>query len=337
MANFISTAPVAPEEYDLFIRPFLDDPRITDLPFDFINTKFVDRKAYFNTDFTGTAYEKVTCGWNYAGGIGFTSKDVIPVEIALAIEQCYEPLIKTIFANGLPDGWERGTLSPEVRDMMQSFMANGFNLNLLQLLFLGDTSLSTNPYQISDGIYKRLAAGALAGDGTVDANVALNSTTLNQTNFLATMLAVYDKAPARMLRSIRSNQSKLRWIWTDKVYAAYLAFVAEKTQNTAGVLQRDTIVNGLTLNEFLGIPIVVVPFVDDALLSDFPTGSPAAGTDPYRVILTDPSNHKVYMDANGFTKLHTWYSDDDDVYRAAVSALFYYQYGYGDLNLFSGF
>lgn len=337
MANFIETAPVAPAEYDLFIRPFLDDPRITDLPFDFINTKFVDRKAYFNTDFTGTAYEKVLCGWTYSGGIGFTEKDIVPVELALAIEQCYTPLIRTIFANGLPDGWERGTLSVEVKDLMQKFLAEQFNTNLLQLLFLGDDALSTNPYQISDGIYKRLQEGVIAGDGTVDANVTLNSTTLNEANFLTTMLSIYNQAPSRMLRNIRSNKSKLRWIWTDKVYAAYLAFVAEKTQNTAGVIQRDSIVNGLELNSFLGIPITVVPFVDDALASDFPTGSPAAGTDPYRVILTDPSNHKVYLDNGGFTKIHMWYGDKDDKVYAVVSALFFYQYGYGDLNLFSGF
>lgn len=337
MANFIETAPVAPAEYDLFIRPFLDDPRITDLPFDFINTKFVDRKAYFNTDFTGTAYEKVTCGWTYAGGVGFTEKDIIPVELALAIEQCYEPLMKTIFANGFPDGWERGKLSPEVRELMQKFLADGFNLNLLQLLFLGDDSLSTNPYQISDGIYKRLQEGALAGDGTVDANVTLNATTLNTTNFHNTMMSIYAQMPNRMKRSARSNKSRLRWIWTDLVYAAYEAFISATTQTNAGIIQREGIVGGISLNQYLGIPITVVPFVDDALLADFPTGSPATGTDPYRVILTDPSNHKVYMDNGGFTKIHTWYSDDDDKYRAAVSALFFYQYGYGDLNLFSGF
>ena len=337
MANFITSAPVAPAEYDLFIRPFLDDPRITDLPFDFINTKFVDRKAYFNTDFTGTAYEKVLCGWTYSGGIGFTEKDIIPVELALAVEQCYTPLIRTIFANGLPDGWERGTLSPEVKDLMQKFMADGFNSNLLQLLFLGDDSLSANPYQISDGIYKRLQEGVVAGDGTVDANVTLDATTLNTANFHNTMMSIYQQMPGRMRRKARSMKSQLRWIWTDSVYAAYEAFIAATTQNTAGVIQRDGIVGGISLTTYLGIPITVVPFVDDALLSDFPTGSPATGTDPYRVILTDPSNHKVYLDANGFTNIHTWYENKDDKYYATVSALFFYQYGYGDLNLYSGF
>lgn len=337
MANFIETAPTAPEEYDLFIRPFLDDPQITELPFDFINTKFVNRKLYFDSDLTGSAYKKVLCGWTFDGATSFTSKDLIPVEVARGIEQCYTPLINTIFANGLPDGWERGTLSPEVRDYMQLKLAHSFNRNLVQILFLGDDALSNNPYKIKDGIYKSLQEGATAADGTVDANVTLNATTLNTTNFHDTMMSVYNEMPGRMRRIARSKKSMLRWIWTDSVYAAYEAFIAVKTQNTAGVIQRDGIVGGISLTEYLGIPITVVPIVDDSLASDFTTGSPAVTDSPYRVILTDPSNHKVLLDGDGFKKIHMWYEDKDDKVYAVVSALFEYKYGYGDLNLFSGF
>ena len=88
----------------------------------------------------------------------------------------------------MPDGWQRGTLSPEVKNLMQDKLLDTFNLNLLRLAFLGDDALSIDPYQITDGIYKRLQEGAAAADGTVDANVALTATSLNKDNFLTTML-----------------------------------------------------------------------------------------------------------------------------------------------------
>lgn len=337
MANFIETAPVAPIDYELFIQPFLDDPRIDELPFDIINTKFVDRKMYFDTDFDGTATEKTTCGWTFSPGIGFTSKDLQPKELQLGIQQCYTPLIRTIFANGLPDGWQRGTLSPEVKNLMQSKLADTFNLNLLRLAFLGDDALPTDPYKITDGLYKRLQEGAIAGDGTVDAGVALTSTSLNKDNFLTTMLSIYEKMPSRMRRIVRSRKTELVWIWTDHVYAAYQAFVWQQTQTNAGIIQRESILNGDDMNTFLGIPILVVPYIDDALAVDFPAGSPNVGEDPYRVVLTRADNHKILLDANGFKDIHMWYEDKDDQVYAVVSALFFYQYAYGHFNLYSGF
>lgn len=338
MANFIDTgAPEAPEEYELLIQPFLDDPLITDLPFDFINTKFQNRKMYFGGELSGAAYKKEACGWNFDGGVGFTSKDLVPVEIARAIEQCYVPLINTIYAKGLPDGWQRGELSPEVKEYMQSQLANSFNNNLVKILFLGDTALSNNPYKIKNGVYKRLETGAhVDNDGTIDASVALNSTSLNEANFHTTMLSIYAKMPSRMSRIARNKKAELVWIWTDRVYAAYLAFLQSKTQNTAGVIQRDGIVNGVAEDSYMGHKIVVVPIVDDALKADFSTGSPADGEFPYRVILTKADNHKVLMDNGGFKNIQTWYEKKDDKYYATVSALMEYVYAYGYYNLYSG-
>lgn len=336
MANFITSAPAAPVDYELFIRPFLEDPQIDTLPFNLIDTKFVNRKLYFNTDFTGVAHEKTACGWDFQGGIGFTEKDLTPKELELSIEQCYIPLIHTIFADNLPDGWRRGELSPEVKEYMQRELAHGFNLNLLQLLMLGDDALSINPYKIKDGMYKRLSEGAIAGDGTVDANVTLDATTLNQTNFFNTMLQIYNAAPSRMRRILVSRKTELTWIWTDRVYASYVAFMTTQTQTNAGIIQREGIENGLEFNKFMGIPILVVPWVDDALASDFPAGSPNVGDDPYRVILTFAKNHYVLLDGSGFKDIDIWYEKKDQKVYATVAALFEYQYAYGDMNVFSG-
>lgn len=333
MANVIaSPATVAALEYQVYMKPLLEDPMIDTLPFDFIVGKFLNRELYFNTQLDKISYKKVACGWDFKGGATFTKKTITPVEIAAPVEQCYRELINTIFAQGLPDGWERGTLSPEVINFMREQQRYAFNRDLLTILFLGDEAHSNPYYAIKDGIYKKLAEGVAAVDGTVDAGVTLDATTLSSSNFFNTMYAVYDKR-TRFMRS----KDRLVWIWTESVHDAYLTYLEKSTQGTAGVVQREHIEEGIDSKRFLGIDIVVVSIVDERLEADFVSGSPAAVENPYRVILTDPTNHKVLLDGNGFTEQEVWYEKKDDKYYLAGSALFEYEYGYGDLNVVAGF
>lgn len=335
MANVIvNPAEQATQEYDVYVKPLLDDPQIQALPFDIIVSKFVNRELYFNTQLDKISVKKVDCGWTFNGGATFTKKTVTPVEIAAAVEQCYVDLVNTIFAYGLPDGWERGTLSAEVIKFMLDQRQYAFNRDLLTTLFLGDEANGVAYYAMNDGIYKKLAAGAAAADGTVDANVTLNSTTLNATNFFATLKSIFDLQP-RLLKGIPKNNRV--WIWTESVYDAYTNYLYVSTQTNAGIIQRETVVNGIDETQFMGIPILVVPIVDERLEADFTTGSPLAVTDPYRVILTAPTNHKILLDADGLMKTNQWYNPDLDLYRMTGSALFDYEYGYGELNVYSGF
>lgn len=334
MANVITSVTASSSlEYEIFLKPLLDDPQIQNLPFDFIVGKFQSRDLYFNTQLDKISEKKVACGWTYNGGATFTKKTITPVEIAAAVEQCYTPLVDTVFAGNLPDGWQRGMLSPEVIDFMVTQRNYAFNRDLLTILFLGDEANAVSYYAIKDGIYKKLDAGATAADGTVDAG-ALTSTSLNTTNFFTTMKAVYD-AQSRFLKSIPKPRKV--WIWTESVYDAYLAYLYVSTQTNAGAIQRESIEAGLQPTSFMGIPIVVVPIVDERLEADFTTGSPLAVTNPYRVILTDPTNHKVLLDGSGLMEVNAWYSNDDDKYRIAGSCLFEYEYGYGALNVIAGF
>lgn len=334
MANVIaSPATTAALEYEVYIKPLLDDPQIQSLPFDFIVGKFIGRELYFNTQLDKISYKKIACGWDFKGGATFTKKTVTPVEVAAPVEQCYRELINTIFAQGLPDGWERGSLSPEVINFMREQQRYAFNRDLLTTLFLGDESNAVSYYAINDGIYKKLATGAAASDGTVDAG-ALTATSLNATNFFATMKAVYDAQP-RLLKGV-PKPNKL-WIWTESVYELYVNYLYVSTQTNAGIIQRESIESGLEAAQFMGIPILVVPIVDERLEDDFVTGSPLAVVDPYRVILTKPDNHKVIMDGSGLMEQEVWYEKKDDKYYLAGSALLDYEYGYGELNVFAGF
>lgn len=334
MANVINTVPVQETEgYNLYVKPLLDDPQIQSLPFDMLVGPFKNHELYFTQNLDKISSKKVACGWNFNGSTDVTKKTLVPVEIEAAVEQCYTPLINTIYAGGLPDGWRRGELSAEVLAFMATQQQYAFNRDLLSFLFLGDTISAVPYYTPFDGIYKKLKAGANASDGTVFAG-AITASDLNATNFFATMKGIYD-AQNRQLKGVAKNLKT--WIWTEAVYDAYLNYLYVSTQTNAGIIQRESIVNGLEANFFLNIPILVVPIVDERLEEDFLTGSPAAPTNPYRVILTDPSNHKLLMDANGLAQQEAWYERKDDTYYLIGSALIAYEYGFGDLNVIAGF
>lgn len=333
MANVItSIAEQATEKYDLYVKPLLDDPKINALPFDIMVGEFKNRELYFTNNLDKITVKKVTCGWDFKTGLAVTKKTVTPIEVAAAIEQCYDELQNTIFAGGLKTGFQRGELTPEVIDWLLTQREYSFNRDLLSFVFLGDESISDTYYSNMDGFYTKLAAGVVAVDGTVDAG-ALTSSNLNTTNFFTTMNAVYN-AQSRQLKRI-SKTDKV-WIWTQSVYDKYLAYLYASTQTNAGLIQRESIEAGLTPTSFMGIPIFVPEIVDERLEADFLDASDNV-IDPYRVVLTVGSNHKIVLDADGFMKTQTWYSQDTDKYRVSGSALLAYEYGYGDLNVIAGF
>jgi hypothetical protein len=332
MANVITSVAVqAKPEFELFLKPLLDDPKINQLPFDLIVGKYQGQELYFNTQLDKITSKKVTCGWDFSGSASFTKKTITPVEVQAAVEACYDVLKETIFANGLADGWKRGELSPEILNFLSEQRAYAFNRDMLSFLYLGDTVSSTPYYTVLDGIYKKLKAGANAVDGTVDAG-AVDATDMNATNFFDTMKAIYD-SQTRFLKQIE-KPGKV-WIWTEEVYDAYINYLYKSTQTNAGIIQRESIVAGLSETVFMGIPIVVAKIVDERLESDFVDSSGVIN--PFRIILTTGSNHKILLDANGFMEELAWYEKKDDTYYLAGSALLAYEYGYGELNVIAGF
>jgi hypothetical protein len=335
MANLITTVPsIETQEYDLYIKPLQNDPLISALPFDFVYGN-MPREIFFNNNTDKITGAKSSCGWSFKGdAVTFTKKTLTPIELQAPVEQCYSVLLKKLFGDKLPDGALRGELSTEVIEFMVTQQSYGFNRDLLSILFLGDTGVAADDYYVlMNGIYAKLLAGVAAVDGTVDAGVTLNSTTLNTTDFLNTMKQVHD-AQSRLLKNVPKRDKV--WIWTQATYDLYIAYLQAKTQTTAGVIQTSYVTDGLEVNAFLGIPIVVLPIVDERLETDFLTGSPAAPDDPYRTILTTPSNHVILMDGTAFQNANVWYEKKEDKVYAVGSALIDYQYGYGELNVIAG-
>ena len=332
MANVInSVALQAKPEFELYLKPLLDDPQINQLPFDIIVGKYQGQELYFNTQLDKITTKKVTCGWTFSGSSAFTKKTITPVELQASVEACYDVLKETIFAKGLPDGWKRGELSPEILNFLAEERAYAFNRDMLSFTFLGDTVSSTPYYTPLDGVYKKLRAGANATDGTVDVG-AVTASDLNATNLFDTFNSIYN-SQSRFLKQLPKNRKA--WIVTEAVYDLIVAYIYKSTQTTAGLLQRESILAGLDITEFLGIPLYVAKIVDERLEADFVDSSGVIN--PYRIILTDPTNHKLMLDGTGFLDELAWYEKKDDTYYLAGSSLLAYEYGYGELNVIAGF
>jgi hypothetical protein len=332
MANFIDNIPnLEAPEHSVFIEPLLNDPLFGQLPFDFIIGKILTHELYFWNRADKIGSKKVTCGWEYQKGGDYTKKPILPVKTQAAFEQCYADLLNTIHAGNLPDGVRTGELTPEIESFMVSEMIYGYNRSLLSWATLGDTVSSNNYYTVLDGIYKKLKAGANATDGTVDLG-AITATDVNTTNIYNTFKSIYNAQP-RMLKGLAKGEK--RWLITEAVYDALVDYVESKTQTNAGIVETQYVLGGVEITKFLGIPVTVLSIVDERLEEDFIDSSGVIN--PYRIILTDPTNHKILWDGGEFQNGKVWYSDDDDVVRSAASAHFVYEYGFGPLNVFAGF
>lgn len=339
MANLITEVPsIETPEWQVYFKPLLDDPKINALPFN-IAIGNMPKDIFFNNNVDKISGAKATCGWSFKGDMAsFTKKTLNPIEIQAPVEQCYTVLLKKLFGNKLPEGAAKGDLTkvPEVIDFMTTQQSYGFNRDLLSMFFLGDDALAADDYySLKDGFYRSLLNGVAAGDGTVDAGVTLDASTLDTTNFFTTMNAVY-KARTRQLKSM--DKSKLVWVWTESVYELYLDYLEVKTQNAAGITQTNYVTEGLAADVFKGIKIFVPKIVDERLESDFTTGSPAVTEDPYRVVLTAADNHIIILDGEtGFQNADVFYEKLEDKVYAVGSTMWDYKYGYGDQNVIAGF
>jgi hypothetical protein len=334
MANLIQTVPtITTESNELFLKPLINDPLVTQLPFTFVFGN-MPRSHFYNTNVDKIMKAITTCAPVFGGSAEISKKVLTPIEVQANVEQCYDTFFNKFWGGKLPAGVQIGELTPEITDFMQTQQNYAFNRDLLSLLFLGDENVSESDayYSLMDGIYTKLKAGAGATDGTVDVG-SIVASDLDATNFFATMNAIY-LAQSRLLRGV--PKANKRWIWTEAVYDLYTTYLETSTQGTAGIKQTEYVVNGVDALTFKGIPIVVVPIVDERLETDF-TDNSGLPVNPYRVILTAPSEHTVYLDQSSFLNNRLWYSNDDNVVRLTGRATMAYEYGYGELNVIAGF
>lgn len=327
--NAINTVPMGEAAEELFIQPLLQDPILTELGID-IKTISKDWRMYFLPQLDNITYKKTTCGWDFQDGVDVTDKDVTPVQLAAAIKQCYQVFMNTYFADKLPYGADIGSLGPEVQGILLDLFNEAFKNDLLRILFLGDTANASPLYSPMNGIYKQLS---------IDANIPnygqLTANDFTLANVEATMYGIYQLQSER-LWNLPDDQKKF-WV-TGNVYDAWRRY--QQVGNGTQVVLNASALTGnapSTTVYYQGIELVPLRFVDRYLNRDFTSGSPAVVTDPYRVILTAPMNHRIGLDANAFDNARAWYSQDDDEYKIVASTRLAYTYGWSDMQVIAGF
>jgi hypothetical protein len=319
--------------YEVFWKPLLENPKINALPFT-LHTGKIGKELYFDTEFTDTPTIKATCGWDWKDGTAVTKKALDPIELDFSFKQCYTDFVKSIWGDKLPDGWRKGELFPEVIDRIVTKQSNAFNSNLLTALFLADEGSSFPWLAGFDGVYAKLLAGATAVDGTVDANVTIDSTALLPANIETTLNSIYIQQPD-LMKSFDNSQKV--WIVTQTVYEAWRRYVQIGTATGGNIPDRASILGGIDALEYQGIKMINASYVDRGLALYDLTGSPAAVANPNRVILTIPSNHHIMIDGSGFEMIEPFYDRKDDIVYSPASAMIDYQYAFGEFNVFSGF
>ena len=333
MANAVTTiAENNSLAYEVFWKPLLNDPKINALPFALHSGK-IGKELYFDSEFTDTPTIKATCGWDYKDGTGITKKALDPVELDFSFEQCYTVFLKSIFGDSLPDGWRKGELTPEIINRIITKQSNAFNTNMLYALFLSDTGSSFPWLAGIDGVYAKLLAGVAAVDGTVDAG-AIADSDLTPANIEGTMYGIYT-AQSALMKTFDNNQKA--FIVTQTVYEAWSRFLQVGNGSAWNYSDPNAIKNGVSGITYQGIPLINANYVDRGLALYGLSGSPAAVTDPNRVILTVPSNHHIMIDGTGFEMIDPFYERKDDLVLSPASAMIDYQYGYGELNVIAGF
>lgn len=317
--------------FEVIWKPLLADPKINALPFN-IHFGKVGREFYFDTEFTAAPSLKTECGWDFKTGNPITKKALNPWELDFSFEQCYIPFLKSIFGDDLPDGWQKGELSPEIIDRIVTKQSNAFNTNMLYAAFLSSQGNGTAWLAGGDGVFAELLAGVAANDGTVDAG-AITDADLIPSAIEATMYRIYS-AQSSLLESYPDNDKVL--LVTNSIAKAWKRYLQTQTGLTT-ILQTDYITKGVMDLSYNGIPMIIMDWVDRGIALYDTTGSPASTVNPHRAILTTTSNHHIMIDGSGFENIDPFYDRKDDKVYSPASAMVDYLYAYGEFNVIAGF
>lgn len=328
MANAVTTiADNNSLAYEIFWKPLLNDPKINALPFT-LHTGKIGKELYFDAEFSGHPTIKADCGWDFKTGSAITKKALDPVEFDFSFKQCYTVFLKSIFGDNLPDGWRKGELTPEIIDRIVTKQSNAFNTNLLYALFLSESGQSNPWLQGFDGVFKKLLAGSVAHDGTVNMG-AITSTDIDLTHIEGTMYDFYT-SQSNLMKTFDNSQKA--FIVTQNVYEAWGRYLQIATGVAGNLPDRTSIQNGITGLSYQGIPLINASYIDRGIQL-YDSTSP---TTSERIILTVPSNHHIMIDGSGFESVEPFYDRLTDIVYSPASAMVDYQYGYGELNVFGG-
>lgn len=320
------------DDAGFFLKPVTENPLITQMGFEIIDDVVNNKYIYLNTEIDKITKKRVGCGWTTTGdGATIYRKLINPVDLQVQLEQCADVFDDTVFRKQLKRGVDVNDLTgTEIEALLLSFVEPVITRDALRILWLADTALASTDYSMMDGIYKKLAAGVISDD-IIDAG-ALTSTSINTSNIITTLRAIVDGAD-RKLRQVPTNQKAL--YVTENVWNGYKAWMQDNAQLESSKQQT---INGVLELFFDGIQLIKLSFVDEYLAADFVTGSPAAITDPIRIVYMKKDNIVVVLDTvSRYNEVKFWYLDKEDTNYMRARYMMQVEYKYPELVTIAGF
>lgn len=267
-------------------------------------------------------------------GVSISSFTLNVVNMQVQLAQCADVFEATIAEVLRKKGADINNLTgTEIEAYVLDKVAEAAARDLFRILFLGDTTLSNSDYTAFDGIFKKIKAGYLAGDGTVYGGT-IAAADINTSNIVNTLDSkLWDIQPYE-LKFIPDNEKVL--LVTDNIYRAWKKYLSSTAFGI--VEQRSSLVNGISDVTYRGIPMVSLGVIDKYIATDFATGSPATAATPYRAILTKADNHYLATDTlTATSQVNMWYDQTLDTNYTRLRYKAGYNYAFGELNVFAGF
>lgn len=269
-------------------------------------------------------------------GVAISSFTLAVTDMQAQLEQCADVFDATIAEILRKKGADINNLTgTEIESYILERVADAAARDIYRIVFLGDTTLTNSDYTAFDGIFKKLKAGALAGDGTVQVSSTISDASLAVGSIVATLDTYIDAQPYELKFAPDADK---RFYVTDTVYSAYERYLSS-TQFSGVGAQRDALVNGIPTLSYRGIPFVNLKVISKYIMQDFSTTSPpSVGTDDNRIILTLPDNHYLATDTmTDSAKVQMWYEPVEDTNFTRLRYKLGYNYAFGELNVFGGF
>lgn len=329
MAIIDSVVSFEGESKGFFLKPIIEEPKITSLgwTFEFGQT---DMWLYFNNSLGKITRAKTGCGsTDGTDGAAVTRKKLEYVEVEAYKEQCYKTFDNSILAMARKTGISKADLvsgAGDISTLLRSLVQEAVMRDFLRITLLGNTALASADYNMIDGWYVKVNADP----DVIHSGVSLTSTTLNPTNFVNTITSIYT---ARSRRAKQVANSEMAWYVTRNVYDAWQSFLLSN-QSTDTSLNR--FISGEVPGSLFGIEVIVLDIVDEYLEADF---TDSGVTDqPYRIVLAKKDQTYVALDSSSAgDELEIWYDKDSQLNKYRSSYNLDVQIGYGEYFVEAGF
>ena len=321
---------------ETFVLALANNPLLTALGFR-IEQDIQSKKTFYKTARLNkiTKAASACVAADTATGVAISSVVLSVFDMEAQLSQCKSVFEDSIYEAALKKGYDVYNLEgTQIQTLMLEIFGMAVGNDLYRQMFLNDTTLTNSDYTAYDGIYKTLLTGALALDGTVRVAATIADADINSTNIVATLDTYIAAQPSAMKYNISKGDK--RFLVTPTVYEAWEMKLTELGSLESSKVQ---LIDGVDSLKFRGIPMVNLQQVDEYILQDFSTASPASSaTMNNRIILTNPQNHIIGTDMmTDTTNAEFWYERKDKTNYARLNYRAGYKYIDGAENVIGGF